>query len=218
MARLKREDRERLIIEGAIKFFAERGFSGQTRELARGLGITQPLLYRYFSSKQALVDRVHEELFLRRWNPAWEALAADRRLDLGERIRLFYLEFCGSIFSREWVRMFVYSGLNQIGYNRQVLHDIQERILRRLCVELRIHCGYDAIEPSSVTVAELEYVWELHGAAFYFHVRKYVYELPLDRSVDELVANMADSFLGGGPRVLERLLGPPRPALDKGRR
>jgi AcrR family transcriptional regulator len=95
MARMKREDRERLIVEGAIKFFAERGFSGQTRELARGLGITQPLLYRYFPSKQALVDRVHEELFVRRWNPAWEALTADRRLDLGERIRLFYLEFCG---------------------------------------------------------------------------------------------------------------------------
>jgi hypothetical protein len=83
-----------------------------------------------------------------------------------------------------------------------------------LCIELRVHCGYDPVEPHEIASSELEYAWELHGAAFYYHVRKYVYELPVDRGVDELVANMADSFLGGAPRVLLRLLGPPR-GLDK---
>lgn len=33
--------------------FAECGFEGQTRELHKRLGITQPLLYRYFPSKEA---------------------------------------------------------------------------------------------------------------------------------------------------------------------
>ena len=46
--RLSPEDREQQILEGAVKFFAEKGFSGQTRELALQLGITQPLLYRYY--------------------------------------------------------------------------------------------------------------------------------------------------------------------------
>jgi AcrR family transcriptional regulator len=207
MARLKREDRERQIVDGAIKFFAERGFSGQTRELARGLGITQPLLYRYFPSKQALIDRVHDELFLRRWNPHWENLVGDRSLELPERIRLFYTEFCDAIFSREWVRMFVYSGLNHVGYNRQVLANIEKRILRRLCVELRVACGYAEVGPEELTPAELEYVWELHGIAFYYHVRKHVYDLPLQSSLADLVANMATMFVIGGSEVLARIVG-----------
>ena len=41
--------REKQILEGAISFFSEVGFTGQTRELSRRLGITQPLLYRYYS-------------------------------------------------------------------------------------------------------------------------------------------------------------------------
>ncbi len=67
--RLPREERERLIVREAVAFFAEVGFDGQTRELARRIGITQPLLYRYFPSKDALIDRVYQEAYLNRWNP-----------------------------------------------------------------------------------------------------------------------------------------------------
>ena len=51
-------EREKLIVSEAIRYFSEVGFSGQTRELSRRLGITQPLLYRYFPSKRALLERV----------------------------------------------------------------------------------------------------------------------------------------------------------------
>ena len=71
--RLQPFDRERLIVEAAVRFFAENGFEGQTRKLAASLGITQPLLYRYFPSKEALIERVYQEVFIGRWNPDWEA-------------------------------------------------------------------------------------------------------------------------------------------------
>ena len=70
-ARLLPGERERLIVNEAIRFFAEAGFAGQTRELSRRLGITQPLLYRYFPSKRALLERVYQEVFLGRWDPTW---------------------------------------------------------------------------------------------------------------------------------------------------
>jgi AcrR family transcriptional regulator len=88
--RLSPAERERQIIEGAITFFSEVGFSGQTRELSKRLGITQPLLYRYFSSKQALVERVYRTVFEGRWNPAWVSLIRDRALPLRERLIEFY--------------------------------------------------------------------------------------------------------------------------------
>jgi AcrR family transcriptional regulator len=40
------EERRRQILEAAIAYLAECGFAGQTRELSRRIGITQPLLYR----------------------------------------------------------------------------------------------------------------------------------------------------------------------------
>src|SRR5437016_3491322 len=70
--RLNPHERERQIVQGAVNFFAEVGFSGQTRELAKRLGITQGLLYRYFPSKEALLDRVYQEVFEAKWNPEWD--------------------------------------------------------------------------------------------------------------------------------------------------
>jgi AcrR family transcriptional regulator len=208
MVRLRREDREKQIVAGAISFFAEHGFAGQTRELAKMLGITQPLLYRYFPSKQALIDRVYEELFLSRWNPAWEVLLTDRSRQLPDRIRVFYLDFCETIFSREWVRMFVYAGLDHVPYNHLVLQNIQRRVLRRICAELRVHFGYADVRPDRVSALEIEYAWELHGVAFYYHVRKYVYALPANQEVSEMIDLMVETFMAGAPNMLSRALGP----------
>jgi AcrR family transcriptional regulator len=61
--RLKAEDRRNQILETAAVMFAERGFHGvTTRELAQRLAITEPILYRHFSSKDDLwrtVLRMH---------------------------------------------------------------------------------------------------------------------------------------------------------------
>ena len=54
--RLLPDDRAQQILSGAILFFAERGFEGQTRELTSRLGISKGLLYRYFPGKEALID------------------------------------------------------------------------------------------------------------------------------------------------------------------
>jgi len=51
------EAREKQILQKAIQHFATHGFSGSTRELARQLGVTQPLLY---GSPHALQDATKE--------------------------------------------------------------------------------------------------------------------------------------------------------------
>ena len=75
--RLAPEVRERQIVLKAVEHFATHGFSGSTRELARQLGVTQPLLYRYFPSKEALIDRVYDEVY--QWDSSWEHLIKDDR-------------------------------------------------------------------------------------------------------------------------------------------
>ena len=56
--RLSPEDRRQEFVRKATEFFSEEGFNGGTRELARRLGVTQPLLYRYFPSKEELIKEV----------------------------------------------------------------------------------------------------------------------------------------------------------------
>jgi len=60
--RLVPAEREQMIVAEAIRFFAEFGFSAPARALARRLGITQPLLYRYLPTKDHLIQRLYEEL------------------------------------------------------------------------------------------------------------------------------------------------------------
>lgn len=96
-SRLAPADRERQIIDGAIAYFSEVGFSGQTRELSSRLGITQPLLCRYFASEQALVERVYQTVFEGRWNPAWIPMLQDRSKASEQEIE-FVWNLHGGIF------------------------------------------------------------------------------------------------------------------------
>jgi AcrR family transcriptional regulator len=57
--RLSSDDRRAEIVSKVTEFFSEERFGGGMRELARRLGVTQPLLCRYFSSKDDLIKEVY---------------------------------------------------------------------------------------------------------------------------------------------------------------
>ena len=133
--RLSPDERERQIVDAAIEFFAEVGFGGQTRELSRRLGITQPLLYRYFPSKQDLIERVYRTVYLGPWDPGWERLLDDRGIPLRERLIEFYLRYTAAIFNPQWLRIYLYSGLLGVGFNKRYLARLERRVLARICRE-----------------------------------------------------------------------------------
>jgi AcrR family transcriptional regulator len=204
--RLGGAERERLIVEGAIRFFAEHGFDGRTRDLARKLGITQPLLYRYFPSKRALAERVYREVFLRRWNPAWEALLVDRSLPLRDRLERLYRGYVAAIFNYEWVRIFMFAGLKGVNINRRYLRIVRERLFVPLCRELRLQEGLPPPEQVPLTDAELEMCWRMHGGFYYMAIRKWVYHLPIPRDLGAVIGQGIDLFLRGAPGLLHAAL------------
>ena len=95
--RLTAADREQQILAEAVRFFAEVGFNGHTRELAQRLHITQPLLYRYFPTKQDLIERVFKEVFFTRVDPEWAKLISDRSRPLEERLIEFYQHYAARL-------------------------------------------------------------------------------------------------------------------------
>jgi AcrR family transcriptional regulator len=203
--RLAPADRERQIIEGAIAYFAEVGFSGQTRELSNRLGITQPLLYRYFANKQALIERVYQTVFEGRWNPAWIALLEDRATPLRERLIEFYRQYSRATYRPDWIRIYMYAGLSNPALNRRYIQLVRRQLLPAYCRELRHECGLPDTEVP-VTEEEIEFVWTLHGGIFYLAMRQHVYRSSVQVDFMSHVAVAIDNFLEGAKVTYPRLL------------
>ena len=206
--RLPPDERERLIVEEAVRFFAEVGFEGHTRDLARRLNITQPLLYRYFPSKEALIDRVYQEVYLNRWNPAWETLIEDREQPLQQRLTAYYRDYARTILHPEWIRIFLFAGLKGGRLNARLLDMVRERIFTRVIRELRIDRGLPMPPAFPFTETEYELVWGLHASIFYIGIRKWIYGLPIPDDIDAMVDAKVAAFLDGVPRVMQSLAPP----------
>lgn len=201
--RMAPEDREQQIVEKAIEHFATHGFSGSTRELAKQIGVTQPLLYRYFPSKDALIDRVYSEVY--RWDPAWEGLIADHRIPLQERLCTLYKAYSRVILQREWIRTFIFAGLTREGINTRYLDKLRERIFRPVMREIREAYDIPAPTTRAAQEAELELIWSLHASIFYIGMRQWVYGLPVPKDLDAHVERQVDAFLNGTPAVLKKM-------------
>jgi AcrR family transcriptional regulator len=201
--RLAPEDREHQILQAAIAFFSRHGFDASTRDLAKELGVTQPLLYRYYPTKEALIDRVYEEVFVRRWNPEWEEWLADRSVPLADRLKRYLEDYARFILRGEWVRIFIYAGLSRGGINQKYLARLRERHFVLIARELR-H-DFDIPEPLDAEAEddEVELVWAMHSSVFYIGVRKWIYELPTPKDLDRVIGLRVDAFLSGVPQVLK---------------
>ena len=203
--RLAPGDRERQIVDGAIAYFSEVGFSGQTRELAKRLGITQPLLYRYFPNKQALVERVYQTVFEGRWNPAWIPLLKARSVPLRDRLVEFYRQYAEATYRPEWIRIYMYAGLSDPTLNRRYIQLVRRQLLPVYCRELRNACGLPDTD-AEVVEEETEFVWNLHGGIFYMAMREHVYKTKINVDFLVQVGFAVDNFLAGAKTTYPQLL------------
>jgi TetR/AcrR family transcriptional regulator, fatty acid metabolism regulator protein len=86
MARMSAADKRRLILEAAIRVFAERGFNqARVSDIADEAGVAYGLMYHYFGSK----DEVLDTLFLDRWNVLLEAIRDVDAQDSDPRDKLY---------------------------------------------------------------------------------------------------------------------------------
>jgi AcrR family transcriptional regulator len=175
--RLSLEERERQIVDGAIRFFAEHGMDAQMRELAQAVGVTHTLVYHYVPTKQALVDRVYQEVFAGRWKSEWEQLLDDRQLGVEEKLVRFYVDYARTVLTRDFVRIIIFSGLKDRSIPDRFFALLGERLFPRLIRETRRHRGSSSRAKASAR--EFELLMGLHGGVFYGGMRFFVYGQPL---------------------------------------
>ncbi|MFZ3581791.1 TetR/AcrR family transcriptional regulator [Loktanella sp. DJP18] len=186
----RRED----FITKAIAFFAEEGFESSTRGLAKKLGVTQPLLYRYFPSKEDLIHEVYDAVYVNRWRPEWETILSDRSRSLEDRLNHFYTVYTDVIFNREWMRIYLFSGLKGADINRRYMLLVRQRILEPILTEARV--AWDLPDRPALD-CEIEFAWIMHGGIFYYGVRDLVYESALETRKDRVIADAVAAFVAG---------------------
>jgi AcrR family transcriptional regulator len=201
--RLAPEDRSNQILKGAIKFFAERGFGGQTRELAQQLGITQGLLYRYFPTKDLLIERIYEEMFVNRIDPQWADDFKDRSKPLPDRLESFYQSYSGVLLDSEWGRIYLFSGLEGALIAKRFVNYITNGIFRQVIGELRHEFGSPDLDTVLMTEPELEMMWALHGSIFYIGIRMWVYRVAPPSDIPAAIAQLVRSFYRNAQAMMQ---------------
>jgi len=203
--RLSPQDRRNEFVAKATEFFSEEGFGGGTRDLARRLGVTQPLLYRYFPSKDDLIKEVYRTVYLEPLETGWERLLTDRSRPIRARLQEFYNAYTNIIFRRKWLRIYLYSGLKGLDINRWYVDAVRDKILTRIIRECRDEAGLPP--QNKPTAAELEMAWVFHSGIFYYGVRKYIYESPVLEDKEQMINDAVEALLVSFERVFGTAVG-----------
>jgi AcrR family transcriptional regulator len=210
--RLSPQTRERMILDAAIDFFAEEGFRAQTRALAERIGVSQSLIYRYFGSKENLIERVYEKTFLSRWNPAWEETLADRSRPLRERLQEFFRSYLVAVDDRNWIRVAMHSSLEGSDLTKRYIQGHVTRLLGKIALELRSET--EAKKKDDLSPMELELAWHLHSTVIYYLIRKHIHGTSVSLQTDDIADMIVNNFLDGVNSLAtsKPKVGLPRPA------
>lgn len=201
--RLSGDERRQSIVKQAALCFAEDGFATPTRALAGRLGVTQALLYRYFPSKQALVEAVFDAVFLRHWDREWDGILRDRSQPLAARLTRFYTGFAGG-FSYPSMRLFMRAALDGLDVARRYSFPLNQRILWPIIGELRHAAGLPDTDARPVTRGDRELALMLHAGVVFLGIRKHIYGMPLPDDLGAHVSLLVDTFMGGALDTMRR--------------
>ena len=166
------------------------------------------MLYRYFPSKNDLINEVFDAVFMKKWDPEWIRDLKDRAIPLRQRLIRFYTHYAASTYRPEWIRIYMFAGLAGMGLNRNYLEFVRKQLLLVIAEELR-----HAIVPRSlrakvpkVSSREIEMVWNLHGSMFYWAVRRNIFNIKTPAPFELRTADAVDIFLAGAAAVYPSLL------------
>lgn len=193
--RMSPQMRREMILEAAVAHFADHGFEVQIRQLAREIGISPALVFKYFEGKDALIDAVYDTVFEARWDEAWGRAIKDRSRPLAERLSQFYLSYLAVVDDRNWIRIAMRASLDGNGMTRRYLGDHVSMILGLIADEIDHWRGPDAEPPDHAR--RMEHVWHLHSTVIYYLIRKHIHQAPVMRDREAFVEEVVTLFLDG---------------------
>jgi AcrR family transcriptional regulator len=200
--RLPRAERQARVLEKAAEYFAEHGLNAQTRAIAEACGVSQRLLYSLFPSKAALIDEVYKREIVGTFKALWFVQLKDRSVPLESRLNTFYREYYDTLLTRQWLRLFLYSSLEDLQmaptYTNAVVTHALEIIVTETAHELGRGVPADSGHLSEVG-------WLLHGAVSHLAIRRRIYSNDNTTPSDVVIAMHVRAFLTSAPALLPAL-------------
>ena len=133
-------------------------------------------------------------------------MVKDRSIPLQDRLTRHYIEYAKAALTRDWVRIFMCSGLRGEDINRKYLQVLRERILEPIAIELRHEFGLPGVEQIPLKTSEIELVWSINARLFYFGQRKWIFDVPIEDELTDLISLTIEHFIAGARVVLPQIL------------
>lgn len=204
-ARLAGDVRRAQIIAAACQFFAENGFSGPTRDLAASIGVTQALLYRYFGSKNELIDAVFVEVFQEHWSVgALERFEESAGAPMVDRVAEVY----GHMLPRMTptaTRLFFRAGLDAYPEPIHLSARKSLPLWTAMLAEWRREEGLPTLAVKPMLEGERMLMIALQNAMTMIRVREHVFRTPRWLSDADEIRQIAETQDAGVRAVLRRL-------------
>jgi AcrR family transcriptional regulator len=192
--RLPHAERKAQILKTATEFFANNGLTAQTRRLADECGISQRLLYRFFPTKEDLLDEVYRQEILGVFKVTWFAELQDRSRPVEQRIGMFYEDYMKVTLTRKWLRLFMYASLSEANmapdYISAIVTQLMEIIVREVAEEKGVTLPDDR-------AALHEMGWTLHGAISHYAIRRHLYQASNILPEHKVIAMHVRTFIVG---------------------
>jgi hypothetical protein len=109
-------------------------------------------------------------------------------------LNTFYNIYTDAIFNRQWMRIFLFSGLKGVDINRRYMQLVRQRILEPILIEARVEFGLPDVPPKD---CEVEFVWVMHGGIFYYGVRDLIYESAISTDKERVISDSITAFMAG---------------------
>ncbi len=192
--RLPHAERKAQILKTAAEFFANNGLTAQTRRLADECGISQRLLYRFFLTKEELLDEVYRQEILGVFKMTWFADLQDRSCPVEKRITLFYNDYLNVTLTRKWLRLFMYASLSDARMAPDYISAIVTQLMEVIVREVAEEKGVTLPEDLS---ALHEMGWTLHGAISHYAIRRHLYKASNVLPEHKVIAMHVRTFIVG---------------------
>jgi AcrR family transcriptional regulator len=205
-----RDERSRQILDAALELFAENGFATTLQAIADRVGITQPLVHRYFPTKSKLLDAVKDELLQAHWNPEWHHILSDRTRSLPVRVTHFYEDYLNVICQRVWYRGFLHVAVQDPRFAQIYQSNLISGVLTAILAETRHDFGHPGPSRIPFRERELELASGMHSALVAVGFRMFIYDIAAPRDFPAIIRDQVTGYVLAAERVMRELHDPPK--------
>ena len=171
----------------------------------------QALLYKYYDSKEALLDAIFEKFRIDHWSLEWAGALSDRSTPLLDRLIAFYLRF---IDDKDGIslRLFLRAALDGWPLAANLAELLVEKLVLPLIAELRCDGDLPTLDQLPLLVGEHELVMALHAAILFYCMRDCILGVAMPGDRANVMRLYVSNFLDGVRGSLAGLHRPDAPA------